>query len=369
LLEHKGGKTYAARARVEGEWAYSNLETDDYTKAEKAALVWHRRLLASRRTSADAETFADAARTFIESVRKPVKKQFHQNQWNAWREFWHDPIREHAVYVRDVDSPKLVEFINWRKERLPNITASTLHKNLVCCRQILKHAVLRGIIPGLPLFPGSSIIGSIQKNPRPWLEPHEWTHFQKVALERIAEAENVRTKRQREEVLAFAQWMVNTCMRVDEARAIRVKDVRVKTAKQRPANAAHLGRALERTIEYLEISIGTSKTGPRVATSRPAAVTVFQFMSEGKKPNDLLFPVHHRDAARELFIAAGMRENAFGERRNLKAFRSTGIAHWILSNPGINLKWLASNCGTSVAIIDDFYAKKLGVVMDATQWL
>jgi integrase len=368
LLEQRGGKTYAARAWVNGKWEYSNLETDDYTKAEKSALVWYRRLMSSLKAGPEGETMDQAAKTFIASIRKPDRQADYEQRWKTTREFWHDPLRDHVVYVRDVDSPKLLEFVNWRKERMPDITASTLHKDLVRIRRVLKHAVMRGAIPTIPLFPGSAQIGSIQKNPRPWLELHEWRHFQEVALKRIADADNVRTKRQREELLAFCQWLVHTAMRVDEARSIRVKDVRVKTAQHSPVNAAHLKKATARTVEFLEITISKSKTGARVATSRPAAVAVFKFMSEGKRPNDLLFPTHHRDASRELLIAAGLRESAFG-RRNLKAFRATGIAHWILAHPGISLKFLASNAGTSVNIIDQFYAARLGVSMDATQWL
>jgi hypothetical protein len=55
------------------------------------------------------------------------------------------------------------------------------------------------------------------------------------------------------------------------------------------------------------------------------------------KPDDLLFREHHRDGFRDLLEAANVRTDAFGNVRNLKALRSTGLMLRIIQNPGINL--------------------------------
>jgi hypothetical protein len=72
-----------------------------------------------------------------------------------------------------------------------------------------------------------------------------------------------------------------------------------------------------------------------------------------------IFPHHSADAFRELLKAAGLRENEQGFERNLKSIRATSISTFLLDNPEVNLMVVARNAGTSVAMIDEFYAKRL----------
>ena len=66
---------------------------------------------------------------------------------------------------------------------------------------------------------------------------------------------------------------------------------------------------------------------------------------------------------RELLDAAGLRRDMDGNVRNLKSLRSTGLMMRIKSNPSINLKLLAQNVGSAVAMLDTFYLKRLTVDM------
>jgi hypothetical protein len=143
--------------------------------------------------------------------------------------------------------------------------------------------------------------------------------------------------------------------------------------------------------EYLEIDLQQGKTGPRTVVTRPAlsGVETFRSLVERKnlKPDDLLFAsreLNHRkpvdksrahqrngnaagmrDAFRELLMdpKVNLRDNN-GVKRNLKAVRCTGIMFWILADPNVNLKLLASNCGTSIAMLDAFYMKPLNVKLN-----
>jgi hypothetical protein len=78
------------------------------------------------------------------------------------------------------------------------------------------------------------------------------------------------------------------------------------------------------------------------------------------KGTDKLFDEHHRDAFRELLIAAKLR-SANGMKRNLKSVRCTGLMLWILAEPNVNLQLLADNAGTSVQMLSQFYLKPLNV--------
>jgi hypothetical protein len=116
--------------------------------------------------------------------------------------------------------------------------------------------------------------------------------------------------------------------------------------------------------EYLEMRL-QGKRGMRKSKFRPEAIAIFErVVKRGNlQPDDLLSAEHHRDGFRELLIAAGLRSAG----RNLKCPLSTGLMLTILRNPRINLKLLAENAGTSVAMLDQFYLKRLTVDMDVAE--
>jgi hypothetical protein len=73
-----------------------------------------------------------------------------------------------------------------------------------------------------------------------------------------------------------------------------------------------------------------------------------------------MFPVHHREALRELLDEAELRtDQKTGEQRNFKSLRATGISFRILASEQPNLLMIARNAGTSASMIDLFYAKRL----------
>jgi integrase len=380
LVERRGRRHYTAQGYAGRRLHYQNLQTADYRAAEQAALKWFRTLRSA--TEPDGKTMGAAMEAYLESIHDAAKRAYHAKQWHMGREYWQPGMGRPPIYVRDVTPPVLAAFVTWRRKRNPSISASSIRKALVTIRQALKYAVSRGVIPTLPLFPGAHIIGSVPANPRPWLTPDEWAHLQRVAEQRIIDAPNARTKAQRQELLYVCRLMVGTGVRVDEARGLQVRDVRVKVHRVyhtegsmqfdehgEVTNPHEIEVTFDET-RYLELTIRVSKSGPRVAVSRSIAVEPFERLAAGKRPNDRLITEHHRDAFRELLEAAGLRENAFGVRRNMKSLRPTAIMHWLIAHPAINLRWLASNVGTSLQMIDAFYASKLGPqTMDPGVWV
>ena len=342
LEERKNAANYRAVASVRGKRHATNTETADFERASRVAQSWFKRLLADdANPSSQVHTVRQAAEGFLADLKKPTKRTFYTTRWNVIREFFK------TVDVDAVNTPLLKEFLRWRHQhaRCP-LKDHTLHKDLVTIRRILKHAIDEGWINALPKFP---TLDKIEPNPRPWLDPDEWKTLQRIAKERIDAAENPRTKRQRQELYDFMLMMVHSCARVDEIRNVRVRDCAVKrlTPKGRP---------------YLEMRIsGKTKLRKNIAWS--GAVSAFERLVErgSLKPEELLFQEHHRDGFRELLEAAGLRRDLDGNVRNLKSLRSTGLMMRIKSNPSINLKLLAENVGTSVAMLDTFYLKKLQV--------
>ncbi len=79
-----------------------------------------------------------------------------------------------------------------------------------------------------------------------------------------------------------------------------------------------------------------------------------------------VFPQHHRDAFRELLKAADLYTDAQGFTRNYKSLRATSISFALLE-PSPNLLAIARNAGTSLTMIDQFYARRLSSEMHLDQ--
>jgi integrase len=218
-------------------------------------------------------------------------------------------------------------------------------------RQVLKHAAMNGQMTGLPLIPKP---GKIDANPRPWLTRDEWTRVATLAVERVADAPNARTKRQREDLYDFMVFMIESSMRVNELRDLTVAQVQFVDA-----HGDH--------PEHLVIDVH-GKRGHRIAVVGGAAVGIFQHRSKGRKRTDRLWAHGQRDAFRELLIAAKLRTDAFGNERNLRSLRATAISFKILAGaPAPNLLMIARNAGTSVTMIDQFYARRLSAAMGVSE--
>jgi hypothetical protein len=229
----------------------------------------------------------------------------------------------------------------------------------VLIRQILKHALNSEQLEQLPHIPP---LGKIKANPRPWLTPDEYDHLESVARDRIKNAPSIRVKQQRQDVLDFRGFLMASMMRVDELYALRFRDCRVGQNDD--------------GVDFLMCEPTVGKRGSRRAVADLGAVDIYLSRLQTTHPevfkkdeslddknaqtvSDLIFPNQCTDAFRELLIAAGLREDQHGFTRNLKSIRATSISRKILENPDLNLQVIARNAGTSVMMIDMFYAKRL----------
>jgi hypothetical protein len=272
------------------------------------------------------------------------KRSWVEMKWGPVARFWE------ARRVSEVTTQTFKEFYRWRRQQKPAPKNPTLHQDVVLIRQILKYAVEEQHIPSICAIPS---VGQIEPNPRPWLTRQEWDHLSQVSEERIRTADNVRVRRQREELDNQMVWMVNTMMRVDEMRAVRFRDCRITT------------NAEGREILLCEVK---GKRGIRTVVGRSAARDIFK--SYGKRgfrdTTNRIFPTHHREALTELLKAAGLhKDHLSGFERNFKSFRCTAISFAVLQ--GIDLMWIARNAGTSVTMIDSFYARRLSAEMAKDQ--
>jgi hypothetical protein len=173
----------------------------------------------------------------------------------------------------------------------------------------------------------------------------EWDHLKTISQQRIDTAPNERTRLRRIDTDHFMRFMVASCGRVDEILGLRFSDCRYRLSDDG-----------KQTVLVCRV---TGKRGTRDLVAEDDAADVIS-LREGK-PDDMVFAEHHRDAFRELLIAAKLRTDKFGNERNFKSLRATAISRLVLARKPLD--FIARNAGTSITMIDLYYAKRLTAEM------
>lgn len=338
-------KWFQAVAFIDGRKRQSSTRTQHLPTAFRLAEDWYKRQL---RVVAGEETRKDPLEIPImeelfEAWKLELsgsKRKWVEMKWSAIALFWE------AKRVSEITPQTFKEFYRWRRVSKQPPKNPTLHQDVVLIRQILKYAVEEQHISTIPAIPS---VGGILPNPRPWLTRQEWDHLSKKSEERIRKADNARIRQQRVELDNQMVWMVNTMMRVDEMRAVRFRDCKI------------VKNAEGKEILLCEVK---GKRGIRTVVGRTPARDIFTAHARrGYRDRDAcVFPVHHREAFTELLKAAGLHTDPLsGFERNFKSLRCTAISFAVLQ--GIDLMWIARNAGTSIVMIDQFYARRLSAEM------
>lgn len=347
----KGSRFYQAWTTLDGRKPMKSLKTAQLSTALKLAEEWYRVLLRSsvsigrqhpiEKLTTD-PTIAELWSQYSARLRGN-QLTYARWRWEAIQHFWR------TVQLSDVTPQTFRDFYQWRRRHTKGIKNNTLHKDMVLIRQLLKHATEHELIERLPIIPK---IGRIAANPRPWLSRDQWDHLMSVSLQRLVDAkQNPRLEAQRQDLDDFLYCLLESTMRVGELRALTVGQVQI------------MQRAADDPYALIQVH---GKTGHRTVIAGGLFPSIYERRAKGRAPSDRLWPHSQRDAFRELLIAADLRVDEFGNRRNLKSIRATAISLRILSQaPSPDLLLIARNAGTSVAMIDNFYAKRLSAEMGA----
>ena len=125
-------------------------------------------------------------------------------------------------------------------------------------------------------------------------------------------------------------------------------------------------------VKSLNIEVTKGKTGYRIASSMDSLVDIYEKLKEFHKnyrQDDYIFKpeMKNREYARRTFSRqltkvledANLLKDEFGRERTLYSFRHTSLQMRITKSKNINLMFLAQNAGTSVDMLERFYAKQL----------
>ncbi|MFZ1992125.1 MAG: site-specific integrase [Alphaproteobacteria bacterium] len=227
---------------------------------------------------------------------------------------------------------------------------STLHKEIVALRQVLKCANRKGWLAALPDM-SAPYKKSGKITHRAWFSPQEYKRLYEASRERAAHPKKERWRRASENLHDYILIMVNTGLRPDEALNIEYRDVAIVTD--------------EATGErILEIDV-RGKRGVGYCKSMPGAVLPFRRLQKRNngQPNDKLFPSFQRMLFNALLKELDLREDRDGQRRTAYSLRHTYICLRLME--GADIYQIAKNCRTSVEMIENFYASHIKNTLDA----
>jgi site-specific recombinase XerD len=261
--------------------------------------------------------------------------------------------------LKSIDYRVISRFVD--EMRQGAASSSTIQRNLVSVRQVLKHSLKLGLIDTLPLFP----VITTKDNPRPWFSDTEYRLLRQTAKELAAQKVVVKGEILTLEVYDFILFMVNTFLRPSDWYGLRRRNVRIHERREGPP--------------ILVISPASSKTVNTPVISMPAAVHVYKRILERQdtvRPRDdnaFVFLPHienrsrARDQMRRFFDHVARKANLktahTGGDRTIYSLRHTAIAFRLLKGQNVDLLFLARNCRTSVAMIDRFYCRHLLALM------
>ncbi|MGH7243398.1 MAG: tyrosine-type recombinase/integrase [Phycisphaerales bacterium] len=256
-------------------------------------------------------------------------------------------VQEYRV-VRAQPSVKAGKLPDWKMPRVPS--RSTMHKEIVTLRQVLRTAHRHGWLQHMPdLTPPYKTSGKITH--RAWFSPKEYEQLYKATRKRAKNPNRRCWKQNGEDLHDFVLFMVNTGLRPDEAWNLQDRDAVIVEDEATG----------ERIVE-IEVR---GKRGIGYCKSMPGAVLPLERLRKrnNSQPTDLIFPNRHRELFNAILEEEGLKVDRDGNRRTAYSLRHTYICLRLME--GADIYQIAKNCRTSVEMIETYYASHIKTTLDA----
>jgi hypothetical protein len=232
------------------------------------------------------------------------------------------------------------------------LAVTTQKKHLGTIKKVFTVALEADVITAIPAMPK---LDKVVDKPRASFTPAEYKKFFETMAKSFGkQVEGEAISKHHAIMFGFLKYSFLRPVE-SELFAIKFKDVIVK-----------------RNPDHLQIKV-KGKTGYRTISTMPLAVSMFEWIrdnTEMNSPNDFVFMPHvsnRQTAIRKCgkifgYVAnlAGLKEDEFGNIRSVYSFRHHCIQSRIIESKGtVNLLTLAKMCGTSLEVIDRFYARNM----------
>ena len=268
------------------------------------------------------------------------------------------------VDVRSITTVEYNDYMDWVRKKDKTLKPATMNHITSTFSKVMKLARDRGAIVTVPDLPRTKK----KDNPRPFfrfypLVPKEEDEYKLLldkALELAAEGRRVRETIITDELYDLILFLTHSFVRPIETELYGLKHKHITIASE---------------PRSLTLTIADGKTGYRVSSTMPAAVSVYERISlrypDLSGPDDYLFFPQYRNRSsakriiqrqfNELLKACKLKQNpVFEYSHSLYSLRHTAICMRLtLSKGKVNIYTLAKNAGTSVNQIERFYARHL----------
>jgi integrase len=229
---------------------------------------------------------------------------------------------------------------------------ATIHQHKNAIHVVLKQAAMRGELASVPQFLDDSNVKV--STPRTWFEREEYQRLIGALWANIELHKKTKWSEAALELYDYCEIVVNSGLRVGEAMNMRFCDV--ETRKEHDNRTGDLK-------SFLVIKNIKGKRGTGEAKTFFDAVFPFLRCCERAKIQDRriseekVFKEYHRDMFREVLERSGLRitNDRPPRRRDLMSLRHSYIC-WRLKD-AVPVYDIAANCRTSVAMIQEHYAK------------
>jgi len=258
------------------------------------------------------------------------------------------------VPVANIDNAMWHEYKADILKKYPAATRGTLHQYKNAVRVVLNEAYRIGILKELPVFKDEYNSRKI-RNARPWFSATEYSKLHRAIAAHAKKLQKLDKLQYSHamELYDFVIFGTNTGMRVGELNNVRFCDVRVVAEKL-------TGK------EILVISNIKGKRGTGTCQSYYGAVPAFKRLVERRgidKPSastEKLFLIHHRTMFNKILEQTKLKVANTNPpaKRDFVSLRATYICFRLLN--GVPVYEIANNCRTSVAMIEESYARYLG---------
>lgn len=364
---------WQVRCQFEKRIIQKSTGEEDIRQAREFAKTWYGGLLSRHQAGIPVKNepmkFGEVAKSYFKRCERLVReKKRHKNYAKdaqiRYKNYLLPFFKKNFVY--EINTPRINAWMKWREDhriKTTDLRAGELKKELAILRAILNEAVGEGLIPNLPVFPPSIRVETIstKKTPaRTYFNSKEMTKLLDLSRKRIKEAKQLvdnppktggnypKIYKDRIYLHNYIIFLAGTGMRPGEAQRVKHKDIR--EFKEDKDEDCHL------SIDVI------GKRGDRKVISKYGAYFAYQKLKKDVCPkdfkaNDIVFPVSPVEGLKSLLIAAKLRENNKGERRDAKSFRHYYIMKALAD--GQDAWMLSVQCDVDPTIIKQHYARHM----------
>ncbi|MBB3134193.1 integrase [Rhizobium pisi] len=369
VYRRENSKRWQCSTRINGRnWRMSTGE-DSLALAKEFAEDWFFRMKAKEKGGGlkDERSFKEAAKRFLEEydvITGGTRNRFHVVGNERRLRLYLLPFFG-ELGLSEVTAGKVQEYRVMRYNSAPERVSptspdgkpekklpakSTLHKEIVTLRQVLKTAIRHGWLAHLPDL--SMPYKSAEKIAhRAWFSSEEYKRLYTATRNRVDRHENGRFHWHAEQLHDYVLFMANTGLRPDEANRLQYRDVEIVEDEE-----------TKETILLIQVR---GKRGVGYCKSMPSAVFPFERLLQRNlpKPDDLMFPGSHLEMFNNILEEEGLKFDREGNRRTAYSLRHTYICLRLME--GADIYQIAKNCRTSVEMIEKYYASHISTSISA----